>query len=51
MVGSKSIADVGGYDVGVPVADTIQAAHGFNPDKNSLFWGDELIERFFQNVQ
>jgi|LGVF01.1.fsa_nt_gb hypothetical protein len=27
MVGSQSIADIGGYDVGVPVADTIQATH------------------------
>ncbi len=51
MVGSQSIADIGGYDVGVPVADTIQATHGFDPDKNSMFWGDELIERSFQNVR
>jgi len=37
MVGSQSIADIGSYDVGVPVTDTIQATHGFDPDKNPMF--------------
>jgi len=51
MMVSQSIADIGGYNVGVSVADTIQATHVFDPDKNSMFWGDELIERSFQNVR
>ena len=43
MMGSQSVVDIGGDNLGVPVADTIQAAHGFDPDKNSMFWGIEWI--------